>query len=95
MPRREDERIQNISGRHPAACTCQDCTDRFLKKKKIKPGMNQLGSMLGNTGAPAEKVATHLADCTCASCVLLGSLENLPQLEQKHGGFLKRLFGKR
>ena len=95
MPRREDERIQNISGRHPAACTCQDCTDRFLKKKKIKPGMNQLGSMLGNTGAPAEKVAKHLADCTCASCVLLGSLENLPQLEQKPGGFLKRLFGKR
>ena len=95
MPRREDERIQNISGRHPAACTCQDCTDRFLKKKKIKPGMNQLGAMLGNTGAPAEKVAKHPADCTCASCVLLGSLENLTQLEQKPGGFLKRLFGKR
>ena len=95
MPRREDERIQNISGRHPAACTCQDCTDRFLKKKKIKPGINKLGSMLGNTGAPAEKVAKHPADCTCASCVLLGSLENLRQLEQKPGGFLKRLFGKR
>ena len=95
MPRREDERLQNQAGRHSAACTCQDCTDRFLKKEKIKPGMNQLGSMLGNTGAPAEKVAKHPADCTCASCVLLGSLENLPQLEQKSGGFLKRLLGKR
>ena len=95
MPRREDERLQNLSGRHPAACTCQDCTGRFLKKKKIKPGKNKLAALVGKKQAPAEKVAKHPADCTCASCVLLGSLENLPQLEQKPGGFLKRLFGKR
>jgi hypothetical protein len=95
MPRREDERLQNISGRHPAACTCQDCTDRFLKRKKIKPGRTKLGSILGSKRAPAEKVAKHPSDCTCPSCVLLRSLENLPQLEQKPGGFLKRLFGKR
>ena len=95
MPRREDERLQNLTGRHPAACTCQDCTDRFLKKKKIKPAPKKLGSMLGNGRAPAEKVTKHPADCTCASCVLLGSLENLPELEHKRGGFLNRLFGKR
>ena len=100
MPRREDERFQNLTRRHPAACTCQDCTDRFLKKKKIKPGRNKLGTMLGSRRTPAEKVSKHPADCTCASCVLLGSLENLPQLdlprlEKKPGGFLKRLFGKR
>ncbi|MCH7738426.1 MAG: hypothetical protein IH872_13625 [Chloroflexi bacterium] len=87
MPKREDERLQYMSGRHPAACTCQDCTDRFLKKKKIKPQRVKL--------AAAEKVAKHPADCTCASCRLLGSLENLPQLDRRPVGFLKRLFGKK
>ena len=95
MPKREDERLLNLAGRHPAACTCQDCTDRFLKSKKIKPGRNKLGSGPGEKRAVAEKIAKHPADCACASCVLLGSLENLPQLDRKPGGFLKRLFGKR
>jgi hypothetical protein len=91
MPRREDERFQNLAGRHPAACTCQDCTDGFLKSKKIEPNRNRSG------GKPvaAEKVAKHPVDCDCASCVLLGSLENLPQLDRRPGGFLKRLFGRK
>ena len=88
MPRREDERLQNQAGRHPAACTCQDCTDRFLKNKKIKPARN-------SKRAVGEKIAKHPANCTCASCVLLGSLENLPQLEQGPKGLLKRLFGRK
>ena len=91
MPRREDERLENLAGRHPAACTCQDCADRFLKSKKIKPGRNRLGGKR----VAAEKVAKHPADCDCASCVLLGSLENLPQLDRRPGGFLKKLFGKK
>jgi len=88
MPRREDERLQNLAGHHPAACTCQDCTDRFLKNKKIKPARN-------SKRAVGDKIANHSANCTCASCVLLGSLENLPQLEQGTKGLLKRLFGRR
>ena len=87
MPRREDERLQNQAGRHSAACTCQDCTDRFLKSKKIKPAMN-------SKRAVGEKIAKHPANCTCASCVLLGSLENWPQLGQRPKGLLKRLFGR-
>ena len=88
MPRREDERLQNLAGRHPAACTCQDCTDRLLKSKKIKPARN-------SKRAEGEKIAKHPANCTSASCVVLGSLENLPELEQEPKGFLKRLIGRR
>ncbi len=87
MPRREDERLLNLSGRHPAACTCQDCTDRFLKGKKIKPQRNRR--------ADGEKVAKHPLGCTCASCSLLRTMENLPQLDRGPGGFLKRLFRKK
>ena len=88
MSRREDERLQNLAGRHPAACTCQDCTDRLLKSKKIKPARN-------SKRAVGEKIAKHPANCTCAICVVLGSLENLPQLEREPKGFLKRLIGRR
>ena len=88
MPRREDERLQNLAGRRPVACTCQDCTDRFLKSKKIKPARN-------SKRAVDEKISKHPANCSCASCVLLGSLENLPQLKQRPMGLLKRLFGRR
>jgi len=87
MPKREDERLLNMAGRHPAACTCQDCTDRFLKGKKIKPQ--------GNRRAVGERVAKHPADCTCASCRLLRTFEDLPQLDRGPGGFLKRLFRKK
>ena len=92
MPKREDERLLNIAGRHPAACTCQDCTDRFLKSKKIKP---QRAKPQMVKRVAAERVAKHPADCTCTSCVLLGTLENLPQVDRGPGGFLKRLFRKR
>ena len=89
MPRRENERLQTMAGRHPAACTCQDCNDRFLKNKKIKPQR----AWPGRNKAVAEKVAKHPAGCVCASCVLLGSLENLPRLDRGPKRFFKRLLG--
>ena len=91
MPKREDERLLNLAGRHPAACTCQDCTDRFLKGKKIKPQRNNRK----NSSAAGEKVAKHPVDCSCASCGLLRTFEDLPQLDRGPGGFLKRLFRKK
>ncbi len=96
MSRREDETLQRLTGRHPAACTCQDCNDKFLKKKKIKPQRGWPGRNWAVVDrAAAKKVAEHPTDCACASCVLLGSLENLPQLDRGPKGFLKRLLGKR
>ena len=77
-----------MTGRHVEACTCQDCTDRFLKKKKITPVRNRPG----DRRAGGEKVAKHPLDCTCASCGLLRTMENLPQLDRGPRGFLKRLF---
>lgn len=88
MPRREDDRIRNMTGRHVEACTCQDCTDRFLKKKKITPGRNRPG----NRRADGEQVAKHPRSCTCASCSLLQTMGNLPPLDHGPRGFLKRLF---
>ncbi len=76
-----------MTGRHVEACTCQECTDRFLKKKKITPRRNRRSGR--------EKVAKHPSDCTCASCGLLRTMENLPQLDRGPGGFLKRLFRKK
>ena len=91
MPKREDERQRNMTGRHVEACTCQDCTDRFLKKKKITPSRSKQGI----AGGGGEKIAKHPRDCTCSSCGLLRTMENLPQLETGPGGFLKRLFRKK
>ncbi|MDA1127190.1 MAG: hypothetical protein O2913_00635 [Chloroflexi bacterium] len=91
MPKREDERQRNLRGRHVEACTCQDCTDRFLKKKKITPSRNKPG--ITRTGG--EKIAKHPRDCECASCALLRTMGNLPQLDKGPGGFLKRLFRKK
>ncbi len=90
MPRREDERRFNLSKKHPEACTCRDCTDRFLKKKGIKPGLARKGKQ-----RPAEPVKRHPPNCSCASCSLLGSLDLSTVKEGGAGGFLKRLFGKR
>ena len=48
MPKREDERLRNMSGKHPAACTCVDCTERFLRKNRVLPrygGRGILGFM--------------------------------------------------
>ena len=91
MSRREDETLQRLTGRHPEACTCQDCTDKFLKKNKIRPHRG----WPGRHPAVAEKVTKHPKGCDCASCVLLGSLENLPQLDRGPRRFFKRLIGKR
>jgi hypothetical protein len=96
MPKREDERFLNMAGRHPTACTCQDCTDRFLKGKKIKPNRKVLGKIRGNKQA-GEKVAKHPRDCDCASCGLLRTFEDLPRLDQGPvdrgpGGFLRKVF---
>ena len=38
MPRREDERRLNMADKHPPACTCADCVDRFLKRRTAKRG---------------------------------------------------------
>ena len=92
MPKREDERLLNLAGRHPAACTCQDCTDRFLKGRKIKPQRNRWAGV-GRGGG--EEAAAHPRGCTCVSCGLLRTLDNLPRPDRQKGGFLKRLFRKK
>lgn len=86
IPKREDERNLRLAGKHPAYCTCQGCTDAFLKKRKIKPARR---------GAVApERVESHPRDCKCSTCQLLGSVGNLPPLNRGRTGFLKRLLGK-
>ena len=90
MPRREDERRLNLSKKHPEACTCRACTDRFLKKKGIKPNRLQKRRL-----RPAESVTRHPADCQCASCSLISSVDISQVRERGKGGLLKRLFGKR
>ncbi len=76
MPRREDERWLNLSAKHPAACTCKGCSEKFadslaadsqklsqkLSKKEKKKGLK-------------EVVKAHPADCACASCAILGSID--------------------
>ena len=94
MPRREDERYRNLSGQTPEACTCQDCTDKFLKKRGIKKG-NKRGVSLWAKLRPAEKVNRHPVGCSCTSCRLLGSVELSGTNDQGAAGFFKRLFGKR
>ncbi len=32
-----------MTGGHPAACTCVECTERFLKKKGIGPRYGRTG----------------------------------------------------
>jgi hypothetical protein len=90
MPRREDERRLNLSKKHPEACTCRDCTDRFLKKKGVKPNRLQKRKPLA-----AEPVKRHPADCQCASCSLISSVDLFSVPDRGKGGLLKRLFGKR
>ena len=90
MPRREDERRLNLSKRHPEACTCKDCTDKFLRKKGIKTG-----GLGGKKKRGMEAVKPHPADCECASCSLLGSVD-FSQVEGRGSpGIIKKLFGKK
>lgn len=90
MPRREDERQLNLSKKHPEACTCRDCTDRFLKKKSIKSNRLQK-----RKPREAESVKRHAADCQCPSCSLLSSVDFSSMSDRGKAGLLKRLFGKR
>ena len=86
IPRREDERNLNLAGKHPAYCTCLNCTDKFLKERKIKPSRR--------AGVSPEKVKPHPKFCGCATCKLLGSVEGFPPLPGQKGGFFKRLLRK-
>lgn len=89
MPRREDERFRNLSGKHPEACTCQDCTEKFLKKRNNKPARS-----LRKKQRPAEKVKRHPAGCDCVSCSLLTSVDLSATNEQGPGSIFKRFLGK-
>ena len=73
MPRREDERYANLIGRHPAYCTCTECTEKFLKKKGIR-GKKSLLQRLKR----GNQNRRHPANCGCATCNLLRSVADLP-----------------
>ena len=85
MPKREDERNLRLHGKHPAYCTCTVCTDRFLKRKGIKKS---------GKGVAREKVKPHPQNCQCATCNLLSSVGELPDLPRPKRGLLNRLFRK-
>ena len=87
MPRREDERLANLAKRHPVACTCKTCTDKFLKKKGIKAGRTAEGRRVAS-----ETVKRHSEDCTCSSCSILRSAGSLDTSDGGVKGFFKRLF---
>ncbi|MFQ6025922.1 MAG: hypothetical protein ACE5Q6_00245 [Dehalococcoidia bacterium] len=84
MPKREDERNLSLSGKHPVYCTCSACTDRFLKRKGIK----------SSKGVAREKVKSHPQDCRCATCSLLGSVGDLPELPRRKRSLLDWLLGR-
>jgi hypothetical protein len=92
MPRREDERRLNLSAKHPAACTCQDCTDKFLNKQAAKakkaPKQKKKKGM-------KEPVKRHPVGCACASCTLLGTIDLSQEKTQGGAGIIKKLLGKR
>ena len=89
MPRREDERHLNLTGGHPAYCTCTECTDRFLKKRGIRPTQSRWKRFFGR-----DKVKSHPNGCGCATCNLLRSVDQLPTVSPRKAGFLHRLLGK-
>ena len=70
MPKREDERLRNLNSKHPEACTCQDCTEQFLKRRE-----SMASRLLRKKKRPAEKVKRHRAGCDCVSCSLLTSID--------------------
>ena len=91
MPRREDERRLNLSSTHPPACTCKNCTDNFLNKK----GMKSANKRKKSKAKAGELVKSHPADCKCASCALLKSMDHSEPESNSNPGFVKKLFGKR
>jgi hypothetical protein len=76
MPRREDERRIDPSGKHPEYCTCARCTESFLRKKGIGRGKGKKKGPSGGSGG--EKVKPHPANCSCATCNLLRSVGGGP-----------------
>ncbi|MCH8745227.1 MAG: hypothetical protein IIB31_06230 [Chloroflexi bacterium] len=76
MPKREDERQIRLSGKHPVYCTCTQCTERFLNKRSGIPGKGFLQRLFKKS--KVEPVKLHPADCTCATCDLLRSVNTLP-----------------
>ena len=80
MPRREDERRLNLSAKHPAACTCKDCSEKFANKlaadaERLSQKLSQKLSRKKKKKGLKEVVKAHPADCACASCALLGSID--------------------
>ena len=84
MPRREDERRLNLSATHPAACTCKDCSEKFASKlaaqnqklaQKLAKKLSKKLSKKNKKSGLNEVVKAHPADCACASCAILGSID--------------------
>ena len=81
MPRREDERRLNLSAKHPAACTCKGCSEKFADKlaadeQKLFQKLSQkLSKKQKKKKGIKEVVKAHPADCACASCAILGSID--------------------
>ena len=80
MPRREDERRLNLSDKHPAACTCKDCSEKFANKlaaqnQKLSQKLSKKLSKKNKKKGLSEVVKAHPADCACASCAILGSID--------------------
>ncbi|PKB67962.1 MAG: hypothetical protein BZY81_03450 [SAR202 cluster bacterium Io17-Chloro-G4] len=84
MPRREDERRLNLSAKHPAACTCKDCSEKFAQKlaaqneklaQKLLKKLSKKKKKSGLKTRVNEVVKAHPPDCDCASCAILGSIE--------------------
>jgi len=84
MPNREDERFLNLSAKHPAACTCKDCSEKFAGKvaaqneklaQKLLRKLSKKKKKLGTKAGIKEVVKAHPADCACASCAILGSID--------------------
>jgi hypothetical protein len=98
VPRREDERYANLTGRHPAYCTCVQCTDKFLKKKGIRGKKSLFQRLLAG-----NHQKRHPANCSCATCNLLRSVAAFPAeappanktVTKPGGGLFSKLFGKK
>lgn len=84
MPRREDERRLNLSAKHPAACTCKDCSEKFAQKlaaqneklaQKLLKKLSKKKKKSGLKTGVNEVVKAHPPDCDCSSCAILGSIE--------------------
>lgn len=80
MPRREDERRLNLSAKHPAACTCKACSEKFANKlaaqnEKLAQKLLRKLSKKKKKAGVLEVVKPHPPDCDCASCAILGSID--------------------